>query len=114
MNESSIGEQIAALEKRLELKRKQTLAHVHEVRDDVEAGVKKAARWVPLVSAAAALVAAGLLIARRRSGSPSRSSDAGRGVAAALASAVGAAVSLAVSPQGAALARAFDEWRRAR
>jgi hypothetical protein len=106
-----LSEQVALVERRIELRRARTLRHWDEVRSDVQRGI----RWAPLAGVVA-MAWLGFTLARQRGSTPG---IAGRppGLAstpslwATLAALAATAMRFALSSQGRAL---WSAWRDAR
>jgi hypothetical protein len=104
-SERGLDERIAAVERKLELRRERTIRHLREVR----AGVVSSSRWLPLIAAGGALLV-GILAARRRTVSPATAVRRTSWLATAVAIA-GTATRVA-SPRARALWSAWRDNRR--
>lgn len=106
-----LSEQVALVERRIELRRERTRRHWDEVRSDAQRSV----RWAPLVGVVA-MAWLGFTLARQRGAT---TASAGRTAAmtrapslwATLAALAATATRFALSPQGRAL---WNAWRDAR
>lgn len=99
--ERSITDQIALVERRVEVRRERTVRHWHEA----HAATARATRWVPLLLLAGAFVV-GLGWARRPETAPARQVPK-TGLLATLVALGGFALRIALSPQSRALWTAF-------
>lgn len=111
--EPSLAEQIAQVERRLELRRERTMRHLAEARTDVDGAL----RWLPLVGVVGALVV-GVIVGRRPAVAPhavaapsGATSFARTGLLATIVGLAGTALRIALSPQARALWAAYRDRR---
>jgi hypothetical protein len=104
--ERSITDQIALVERRVELRRERTVRHWQEAR----AATARATRWVPLLFLAGAFVV-GLGWGRQRETVPAQQVPK-VGLLATLMALGGSALRIALSPQSRALWTAFRATRK--
>ena len=109
----SLSEQVALVERKLEVRRARTRRHWHEVQSDVHRIAERSARWTPLVGVAAVALV-GFTLARQQGAATSAlvARRAGTtGVWASLVALAATALRIAFSPQGKEL---WSAWRRGR
>jgi hypothetical protein len=107
-----LSEQVARVERKLEVRRARTRRHWQEVQSDVHRIAERSARWTPLVGVAAVALL-GFTLARQGSGSSAlvvRRAGAASVWASVVALAT-TALRIALSPQG---RQVWNAWRRAR
>jgi hypothetical protein len=110
-SERTLDERIAAVERRLALRRERTVRHLEGIR----AGVARRSRWMPLVAAGAAL-AFGIVAARRRTSAAlpvtvTAATVRRTGPLATATAIVATALRVAMSPQARALWNAWNARR---
>jgi len=110
--EHPLSEQVALVERKIEVRRARTRRHWQEVQSDVHRIAERGARWTPLVGVVAVALL-GYRLARQRSGT-SALGVRRAGKASLFAPAVALATTalrIAFSPQG---KEVWNAWRRAR
>ena len=110
-DEPTLRNEIALVEDRLAERRRRTTEDFHEVRMRVRDTARRTANWIPL-AAIVAVVAGGVILGRRHVPA-SIASARGAGIAGGLMALAGAALRLALSPQGRALWHALRPANKA-
>ena len=108
----SLSEQVALVERKLEVRRARTRRHWREVQSDVHRIAERSARWTPLVGVVAVALF-GFTLARQHAGTSALVArrTANAGVWASLVALATTALRIAFSPQGKAF---WEAWRRGR
>jgi len=109
----TLNERIARVERKLELRRARTSRHAEEIRTGIGAEVERVRSWMPIASAAGALLFG--FAAARRGGRHDAGSSAPvrRGLVASLVATVGMLARIALSPTTRALWASLRKQREA-
>jgi hypothetical protein len=120
-NESSLPDSIAAVERRLEIRRRRLALHIEEAREEVRENLARARKLIPYVAGIVAIAIAGFAAARAgMSRTPQKEVVAVRAttprarLATTLLALAGTALRFATSSQGRALFHAFRSRQHAR
>ena len=120
-NESSLPDSIAAIERRLDVRRRRLARHIEEVRDEARENVARARKWIPYVAGIVAIGIGGFAVARNSMSRPPkkqivtvRAVSPRARLATTVFALVGAAVRFAMSAQGRALVQSFRARQHAR